>query len=67
MSKPDWEDAPNFAMWLAQDWNGRWYWYECKPRSYTIRWSRGKAFMLACDRFAGQVNKNWKNTLERRP
>ena len=29
--KPSWEDAPEWANWLAQDHNGHWYWYKKKP------------------------------------
>jgi hypothetical protein len=29
--KPDWKDAPEWAMWLAQDEDGDWFWYENKP------------------------------------
>lgn len=31
--KPDWKDAPEWAMWLAQDCNGDWYWFEEKPHA----------------------------------
>jgi len=31
MSKPDWKLAPSWAMWLAQDDDGNWCWYENKP------------------------------------
>lgn len=29
--KPDWKDAPAWAQYLAQDFNGEWFWYENKP------------------------------------
>lgn len=31
MDKPDWKDAPDWAMWLAQDNDGRWFWWGEKP------------------------------------
>lgn len=31
MSKPEWKDAPPLAMWLGQDSDGVWYWWELKP------------------------------------
>lgn len=31
MSKPKWEDAPDWASYLAMDFDGQWYWYEKKP------------------------------------
>ena len=29
--KPSWDDAPEWAQWLAMDESGRWWWYEEKP------------------------------------
>ena len=29
--KPDWKDAPEWAMWLAMDGDGWWGWYEEEP------------------------------------
>ena len=29
--KPSWDDAPEWAQWLAMDESGRWWWYEFKP------------------------------------
>ena len=29
--KPDWKDAPEWAMWLAMDEDGEWWWYEDEP------------------------------------
>lgn len=29
--KPSWDDAPEWAEWLAQDGTGDWYWFELKP------------------------------------
>lgn len=37
--KPDWKDAPDWAMWLAQDTNGDWYWYEIEPTFMGDEWS----------------------------
>lgn len=31
MSKPLWKDAPTWAMWLAQDHDGIWFWWLDKP------------------------------------
>jgi hypothetical protein len=30
-NKPKWEDAPDWANYLAQDSCGRWYWYKEEP------------------------------------
>lgn len=72
MGKPDWEDAPDWAMWLAQDADGSWAWYQRKPvqlrgdhggglwdiRQYLHEW-------LGAGR--DKPNPEWKATLERRP
>ena len=28
---PEWNQAPEWANWLAQDADGYWYWFNCKP------------------------------------
>lgn len=30
-NKPNWEDAPDWANWLAKDHDGVWYWYDVIP------------------------------------
>lgn len=35
MAKPSWDDAPDWAGWLAQDGTGAWFWYERRPTLYT--------------------------------
>lgn len=29
--KPYWKDAPEWAQWLASDFDGQWYWYQNQP------------------------------------
>ena len=31
MNKPNWEDAPAWANFVAQDHDNTWWWYETKP------------------------------------
>lgn len=31
MSKPSWDEAPEWANWLAMDDGGSWYWHAGKP------------------------------------
>ena len=31
MSKPDWDDAPEWAQFVGRSGWGRWYWFEKKP------------------------------------
>lgn len=35
--KPSWNDAPEWANWLAMDEGGDWFWYEQKPYWNQIR------------------------------
>ena len=73
MSKPDWKDAPYWAMFLAQDAVGPhdidhyWVWFERKPekmsngwidRSPDGRWLQTKNVATVQD---------WRKTLEPRP
>lgn len=36
--KPDWKDAPEWAMWLAMDMDGEWYWFEKAPVKGMVCW-----------------------------
>lgn len=65
MTKPNWNDAPEWAQWLAQDFNGDWCWYEEMPMSddKIEKWlSLGKTWQKLYS-----YNSNWKQTLEKRP
>jgi len=31
MNKPDWDDAPEWANYVAQDHDNTWWWYEKEP------------------------------------
>lgn len=37
MSKPSWEDAPEWANALATDGNGVWWWFENEPKFLSSR------------------------------
>ena len=65
MSKPDWKDAPDWAVWLAQNEDGLWWWHEQKPwpgywRNFWASLGLVKAQAL------GQINPDWRETLEER-
>jgi len=64
--KLNWNDAPEWAEWLAQDARGGWYWYKNKPfinediNMWNVNdpnWQR----VNWCE-----PNPNWRNTLESR-
>ena len=73
MVKPDWKDAPQWAQWLAQDWDGTWAWFEKKPIPDEDRrlWHSEKdelAITHNWDLFdENEYVENWNNTLEQRP
>ncbi|XQA74642.1 hypothetical protein ACM9XA_03635 [Xanthomonas sacchari] len=47
MSKPSWDDAPDWAQWLAMDADGQWYWYESKPEWHFGTWETKAAHVSA--------------------
>lgn len=62
--KPDWNDAPEWANWVAQDPNGSWWWYEHEPRKGKSRWINTADTMCSQARV---LHIDWHNTLEERP
>ena len=62
-NKPSWEDAPEWAEWLAQDEDGEWKWLAGLPVKYVDGWAavkiKGHCKGLALD--------DWRDTLEKRP
>lgn len=61
---PSWDDAPEWANWLAQDKDGMWNWYESEPKLggenwYTKTGVLSESALIDFDR--------WKQTLEQRP
>ena len=63
MSKPDWNNAPEWADYLAQDHDGIWYWYEEKP--YPV--SRGRWVVATGRCCVASTNLDWVRTLDPRP
>lgn len=65
--KPDWKHAPEWARWLCQDRNGRWIWFEYKPkaRPASFEWINGRR--IGSWEYAEMVIPNWNQTLEPRP
>ena len=71
-NKPSWEDAPDWARWLAKDSPDKdeesaWWWYADKPVAMKNTWqvsTDGRAMMAAsCHCDLG----DWRDTLEKRP
>lgn len=72
MSRPKWEDAPEWANWLAQDQPANaatptyWVWFEQKPTKMSNGWidkSNGRWLETRIQ----ALNADWKSTLEQRP
>ena len=59
--KPSWNDAPEWAQWLAMDENESWYWYELKPKLFNLVFDddRGRSERAVKGRF--------EDSLEQRP
>lgn len=67
---PDWNNAPVWALWLACDEDGNWYWYdeepECACDEYGWTVCEGALFDYAgCTN--SEICENWEETLEERP
>jgi len=64
---PDWSQAPEGWHWLAQDEDGRWFWYGVQPRPSIgggVWRAPSRAQQLAAQ---GAPNPEWYNTLQQRP
>lgn len=63
MSKPNWDNSPKWANYLAQDQSGTWYWFENEPsRNRLGEWVCGYG-----DCEPAVSNTEWAETLEKRP
>ena len=76
--KPSWDDAPEWAQWLTQDKDGRWVWWDDKPKEWNppqdeYKWPPPEFWVIgtfgSTTMRAGQgrPNPDWRNTLEQRP
>jgi hypothetical protein len=68
--KPDWNDAPDWAQWLAMDKDGTWWWFEREPGKGGVSWGGwGQLDSCRCvEAFGHQIHgKLWSQSLERRP
>lgn len=63
---PDWRTAPQWACYMAQDLNGGWWWYECRPTpSPSGGWmsSQPGSRIQRCE----TANPDWRQTIQSRP
>jgi len=68
-NKPNFEDAPKGAKWIAQDRSGMWCWYTgwTRPTTGFKCWVPGLCGTYTADLRCSMENENWKSTLERVP
>ena len=73
-AKPSWENAPEWAQWLAQDADGEWCWFRHRPLkdSGMHIWNNNVSLAVKGEmqwQRSGESapNENWRNTLEKRP
>jgi len=62
--KPDWQDAPEWANWLAMDDDNWWFWYEDKPKKDIGYWYIKP---IKRSKRSGKDVDYWEETLQKRP
>ncbi|MBA6068379.1 hypothetical protein [Pseudomonas mosselii] len=68
MSKPDWNDAPDWAEWLAAYGpDGYWVWYEAEPSWMSGGWWYSYSGEWLMDKRFPTLGADSEYSLERRP
>ena len=68
--KINWDNAPKWAYWAAQDADGEWWWYEGKPyigekdELWLYDYAPSYDADLMCQT---EPNPNWRDTLTEKP
>lgn len=68
--KPSWDDAPEWANYLAQDEDGEWKWFERAP--FIDEGGRWESYVKQQHKWMyasedAPYNHNWRKSLEERP
>ena len=73
-NKPNWDDAPDWAEWLAQDADGEWAWFREPPhldqngsKTWIVSNPDGQPLPTWVKAGSGKTNPNWRKTLEPKP
>lgn len=66
MIMPKWESAPAWAFWLAQNYDGEFWWLEDKPRNLGHDWPVWRNDYRAELASKGKVNPNWERAIWKR-
>ncbi|MDH5183921.1 MAG: hypothetical protein OEX12_08540 [Gammaproteobacteria bacterium] len=56
--------TPTWANWLAQDQNGKWWWYQVEPLRHHCGWYENEIGMYKLLGASG-INSNWQHQLYR--
>lgn len=74
---PDWKDAPEDAVAVAMEKDGRWFWWKENPTPklfYAGKWNTYHGKGLCSEHFAGKTTNTsklhpdfWKHSLQERP
>jgi len=65
--KPNWEDAPEWAKYLAMNENGNWVWHEEMPIKQYRGMSSSYWEVRGNCHYADPEPKRWDETLEEKP
>lgn len=63
MNKPSWDNAPEWANYLAMDEDGGWWWYKETPKAI----NGGVWDCLGLSEKESECVDGWEETLEARP
>lgn len=72
-NKPSWDDAPEWAEWLAMDEDGQWNWFEAKPTNNDLQktglyiWDTPDKNKWEKATEPTKSDEEWINTLEYKP
>lgn len=69
MKQPEWIEAPEWANWLAMDYDEQWFWFEKKPHFRNGIWFSSNKIKTATERGKSQYPDllTCSQTLEKRP
>lgn len=65
--RPDWSQAPEWAMFHAINANGTGHWYQHEPQHRTIGWVKRDGRWHGDIGYLLPLGVDWRETLQRRP
>lgn len=67
IKKPSWDEAPEWAEWLAQDSNGEYWWFRKEPGKKNGEWGGSDGTVMFASQGKVPAGHDWRETLEKRP